>query len=194
MNLICNALALLIVFSAISLSVKTKILKDICVIDSDTGPVETYSFARTQGLWWTTIIGACFVIGFGIRGEVIPLNSTCLVLLGIGVGTTAVANIIDSSTTPPTVAVDSPKTDSEMPPKLRKPINFFTQILSDSTGVTVYRYQALVFNLIFSVVFLVVFFKKMAHGDRDFPEFSPETLGLMGISATTYLGMKATEK
>ena len=194
MTAICNIIAVLIVFGAIYLSIKTKILKDVCVIDSDIGPVETYSFARTQGLWWTTLIGACFVIGFGKRGEVIELNSTCLVLLAIGVGTTAVASVIDNNTPPEETPKDKIETEKDLPPKLRKPTNFFTQILSDSTGITVYRYQALIFNLIFSMVFLVTFFEKLSHGDREFPSFSSETLGLMGISATTYLGMKATEK
>lgn len=193
MNLICNILALLIVFGAIYLSVKTKILKDVCVIDPEVGIVETFSFSRTQGLWWTTIIGACFVIGFGMKGKVIELNATCLVLLAIGVGTTAIANVIDNNTAVEDIANHSiPPTN--VPPKPRKPTNFFTQILSDSTGITVYRYQALIFNLIFSIVFLSVFFENMAENIMEFPVFEKETLGLMGISATTYLGMKATEK
>lgn len=149
-----------------------------------------YSFARTQGLWWTTLIGACFVIGFGANEEVINLNATCLVLLSIGVGTTAVGGIID------TPKDEDEKTENIIPQNIfKKRIpHFLRDILSDATGITVYRYQALIFNLIFSIVFLVEFLENISSNKMEFPVFENETLGLMGISAATYLGMKANEK
>jgi len=190
MNIVCNVLALLIIFGAIYLSYSTKILKDPEVDHPQYGKIEMYSFARTQGLWWTTLIGACFVIGFGAKGEVIDLNPTCLVLLSIGVGTTAIGGIID------TPKDDDNVTDGVIPQNIfKKRIpHFLRDILSDSTGITVYRYQALIFNLIFSVVFLVEFLENISKNEMEFPVFENETLGLMGISAATYLGMKANEK
>lgn len=190
MNIICNVLALLIVFGAIYLSYSTKILKDPEVDHPLYGKTEMYSFARTQGLWWTTLIGACFVIGFGANGEVINLNATCLVLLSIGVGTTAIGGIIDS----PTEEDDKAETINAQTIFKKRIPHFLRDILSDSTGITVYRYQALIFNLIFSVVFLVEFLENISNNKMEFPVFENETLGLMGISAATYLGMKATEK
>ena len=208
MNTICNVIALLIVFSAVYLSVKTNILKDKVLFDPADGPIEIFSFARTQGLWWTTIIAACFVAAFGVSGKVVELNSTCLVLLGIGVGTTAVAKVIDTNrknnqeadaeeaeepTEAPAPIVEVAPVSKKTKKKKYKS-SFFYDILSDSSGITVYRYQALIFNVIFSVVFLVEFIQNMNKGTLAFPIFESETLGLLGISATTYLGMKATEK
>lgn len=209
MNTICNVLALLIVFSAVYLSVKTNILKDKVLFDPADGPIEIFSFARTQGLWWTTIIAACFVVAFGVSGKVVELNSTCLVLLGIGVGTTAVAKVIDTNRKnnqeaddeeAEAAAEEAPAPIVEVAPVAKKTkkkkykSSFFYDILSDSSGITVYRYQALIFNVIFSVVFLVEFVQNMNGSTPSFPVFESETLGLLGISATTYLGMKATEK
>lgn len=208
MNTICNIIAFLIVFSAVYLSVKTNILKDKVVYDPADGPIEIFSFARTQGLWWTTIVAACFVVAFGVSGKVVELNSTCLVLLGIGVGTTAVAKVIDTNrknnqeadAEEAEEATEAPAPIAEVAPVAKKSkkkkykSNFFYDILSDSSGITVYRYQALIFNVIFSVVFLVEFVQNMNGSTPEFPVFESETLGLLGISATTYLGMKATEK
>ncbi len=171
----------IIVFSAIYVSLNTGILKDVTIKTPNDIPIKTYSFARTQGLWWTTIIAACFVIAFGANHEtVVNLNSTCLILLGIGVGTTTVGKVIDNYDLKAGFVryQDKKKTD-----------NFFTDILSDGAGISVHRYQSLLFNLIFTVVFLVEFFKKMS----DFPVFEPATLGLLGLSSSVYLGTKATE-
>jgi hypothetical protein len=158
-------------------------------------------------LWWTTIIAACFVAAFGVNGKVVELNSTCLVLLGIGVGTTAVAKVIDTNRKNNQAETEEEEEPTEAPApivevltvakkskKKKYKSNFFYDILSDSSGITVYRYQALIFNVIFSVVFLVEFVQNMNGSTLEFPIFESETLGLLGISATTYLGMKATEK
>lgn len=171
----------IIVFSAIYVSVSTGILKDIVIKDSNDIPIKSYSFARTQGLWWTTIIAACFVIAFGANNEiVVNLNATCLTLLGIGVGTTALGKVIDNYDLKAGFVryQDKKKTQS-----------FITDILSDGTGISVHRYQSLIFNLIFTVIFLVEFFGN----PTKFPCFETVTLGLLGISSGTYLSMKATE-
>lgn len=181
MDLIYYVIAGIIVFSAIYVSVNTGILKDIVVKTPNEVPIKTYSFSRTQGLWWTTIIAACFIIAFGANHEqVINLNSTCLTLLGIGIGTAAFGKVIDNYDLKAGFVRYQDKKITD---------NFFTDILSDGTGISVHRYQSLIFNLIFSIVFLVEFFGKMS----EFPVFEPVTLGLLGLSSSVYLGTKATE-
>jgi ABC-type uncharacterized transport system permease subunit len=181
MDTIYYIIAGIIVLSAIYVSVFTGILKDVVIKTPNDVPIKTYSFARTQGLWWTTIIAGCFVIAFGANHEVmVNLNSTCLTLLGIGIGTTTIGKVIDNYD----LKAGFVRYQDEKNTK-----NFFTDILSDGMGLTVHRYQSLIFNLIFTVIFLVEFF-----GNRTkFPEFEPVTLGLLGISSSVYLGTKATE-
>lgn len=157
---------------------KTTILKDSIILDPSMGNQKSFSFARTQGFWWTTIIAICSILAFGYHGAIL-INKTCLVLMGIGVGTTAVGKIIDDFD----LGAGIPRHQDD--PK----VDFFMDILSDSTGVSVHRYQLFIFNIIYTVVFLTDFF-----GDNySFPEFDNTVLGLLGISSGTYLGMKATE-
>lgn len=181
MNTIYYVIAGIIVFSAIYISVTTGILKDTVIRNASDIPIKTYSFSRTQGLWWTTIIAACFVIAFGANNEVVVnLNSTCLALLGIGVGTTVLGKVIDNYDLKAGFMRYQDENSTQ---------NFITDILSDGTGITVHRYQSLIFNLIFTVIFLVEFFGNPV----QFPEFKNETLGLLGLSSSVYLGTKATE-
>lgn len=183
MDTIYYIIAGIIVLSAIYVSVNTGILKDTVITTPNDIPIKTYSFARTQGLWWTTIIAACFVIAFGANHEiVVNLNSTCLTLLGIGIGTSTIGKVIDNYDLKAGFVryQDQKSTD-----------NFFTDILSDGTGISVHRYQSLIFNLIFTVVFLIEFFGKFDM--IEFPDFKPVTLSLLGISSSVYLGTKATE-
>jgi hypothetical protein len=169
----------IIVLSAIYVSVYTGILKDVVKTDNNI-PIKTYSFARTQGLWWTTIIASCVIISFGINGRVINPGYTCLTLLGIGIGTTAFGKVIDNYDLKAGLVRYQDKDSTK---------HFLIDILSDGTGISINRYQSLIFNLIFTVVFLVDFFKHPS----QFPEFKPETLGLLGLSSSVYLGTKANE-
>lgn len=175
-----RGIAGIIVISAIYVSVNTEILKDMVITSPQQIPIKTYSFSRTQGLWWTTIIASCFIIAFGEQGKVVNLSPTCLTLLGIGVGTTAVGKVIDNYDL---------KGGFVRYQDINTTENFFKDILWDGTGISVSRYQSLIFNLIFTVVFLVEFFQNTS----VFPDFSAATLGLLGISSSVYLGVKATE-
>lgn len=67
---------------------------------------------------------------------------------------------------------------------------FVRDILSDDHGVSVHRFQTVVFNLIFGVYFVTAFLRS---GATTFPVFSEIEWSLLGISSSAYLYLKSTE-
>jgi hypothetical protein len=66
---------------------------------------------------------------------------------------------------------------------------FWTDILSDSEGVNIHRFQALAWTLVLGLIFVLTVYKSLA-----MPDLSPTLLALMGISAGTYTLLKIPEK
>jgi hypothetical protein len=180
-QLIFNIMAGAVVLLAIYLAAYTTILKDSDV-DKPSEKDKMYSFSRTQAMWWTTIVAFCFIVGCGAAANhIIALNATCLILLSIGVSTSVVGRVIDSS--------DKSKGN----PRFQDTIGtqgFFNDILMDSehTNISVHRFQSLIFNVVFGIIFIISFFDS---NQIEFPTFSDATLGLLGISSSTYLATKA---
>jgi hypothetical protein len=71
------------------------------------------------------------------------------------------------------------------PPRER----FILDILSDEGGVNFQRFQMLAWTVVLGIFFVV-----SALGALSMPNFSTTLLGLMGLSAGTYLGFKIPEK
>lgn len=67
--------------------------------------------------------------------------------------------------------------------------SFWKEILSDATGVTLHRFQMVVWTVVLSFIFLRDVYVNVA-----MPEFSGTLLALMGISGGTYIGFKFPEK
>lgn len=159
------------------LAVKTDLLKDTLV---DNGSEKTYSFSRSQLFYWTMIVIICLCAGMGNNGNFDLLlklkEPSILLLLGISVGTASVATYIDNE-------IPNPKknTDSN---------GFIRDILSDAGGISVHRYQALLFNIIFGLVFVCQFITNTT----EFPVFDNYALALMGTSSAGYLLIKTNEK
>ncbi len=65
---------------------------------------------------------------------------------------------------------------------------FFRDIVSDANGVIFHRFQMVAWTLALAVVFVHEVYQNLA-----MPEFNATLLGLIGISAGTYLGLKTTE-
>jgi hypothetical protein len=65
---------------------------------------------------------------------------------------------------------------------------FFRDIVSDMNGASFSRFQMIAWTLVLTVVFLRGVYVELA-----MPTFDPTLLGLMGLSAATYLGMKTNE-
>ncbi|MEO1257580.1 MAG: hypothetical protein AAFZ15_02250 [Bacteroidota bacterium] len=171
----------LIIFAAVYFSITTDIIRNPSDVNSATAH-KRYSFSRTQLMWWTVIISCCFIIMFGETGG-FELNSTTLILLGIGAATTTGGSVIDAS------QAQAAKATGTVRHQDSKSTHFLHDILSDGHGVSTHRFQALVFNILFGFIFVAFFFK---HG-YQFTEFNQYELGTLGISSGSYLAMKTNE-
>ncbi|MCH8619241.1 hypothetical protein [Undibacterium sp. TS12] len=133
----------------------------------------TYSLARVQMAWWFFIVFASYV-WLWIVGEGIPdISTQALGLMGIGSGTYMAAASVDASK-------NCQYGESQ---------GFFDDIISDGQGLALYRFQMLVFNVLFGVLFLVYVIQHVA-----MPDFDGSILTLLGMSSGTYAGFKIPEQ
>jgi hypothetical protein len=65
---------------------------------------------------------------------------------------------------------------------------FWTDVLSDDTGVTIHRFQIVAWTLVLGIIFISTVSKTLT-----MPDFDNTLLALMGISSGTYIGLKPTE-
>jgi len=74
---------------------------------------------------------------------------------------------------------------------LSKPVskNFFDDILTDVDGITLHRFQMVIWTFVLGIMFGLGVYRNLA-----MPEFNATLLALMGISAGTYLGFKIPER
>jgi hypothetical protein len=61
-------------------------------------------------------------------------------------------------------------------------------IFSDGGGVSFHRFQMVIWTIVLGIVFI-----KNVNRDLTMPEFDTTLLGLMGLSAGTYIGFKFPE-
>jgi hypothetical protein len=160
-------------------------LKHNMLRDSSTATRKPYSYARTQLAWWSVIILASFISVTASKG--IPkVDTSTLILLGISAATTAAARLGDmSDASQGLVRTQDQASES-----------FFIDILSDSGGVNIHRFQALVFNMTFGIWFIhqVLYFLPVADTpDGIIPVLDQTNLVLLGLSSGTYAVMKTTE-
>lgn len=133
----------------------------------------SYSLSRVQMAWWFFIVFASY-IWLWIVGESIPsLSTQALGLLSIGSGTCLAAASIDMNKTPGDVKSDG----------------FWLDLLSDSSGITLHRFQLLIFNIVIGFFFLSYVIQNVV-----MPEFDGNVLSLLGLSSATYAGFKIPEQ
>lgn len=143
-----------------------------------------YSLSRVQLLWWTVIILCCFSIKFGASMVIPRLDQSILYLLGIGTGTITVAKLMSDS------KKNKEEAKEEVIEHTTKSNGLFYDILDDGDGISVHRFQAVLFNIVFGFTFLNQFFSDVNYA---MPAFNNEQLTLLGISSSTYLFMKNSE-
>jgi len=165
-----------------------------------------YSWSRVQLAWWSVIILTAFTSIIIQTGHAPNLHHSTLVLLGISAATTAVARVIDLG-------------DQQNALIFRhqdiRTSNFFLDILSDQNGISIQRFQAVLFNTIFGIWFISSVLGNL--GDPSFcladfvkgdpnlancllhttdfliPIVSDNNLILLGLSSATYAALKITE-
>lgn len=175
--------------------------------DSSSAKPKSYSYSRLQLLWWTFIVFASFITIALATGQIPDLDTSTLILIGIGSLTTASARITDiSDQSNYDAATQTANATSTTPPatlnKDQPSEGFLLDILSDKNGVSIHRLQAFMFNLIFGIWFIYqsVYHLKgigpkatAALIDSIIPVISNNNLILLGLSAGTYIALKTTE-
>lgn len=198
----CFMLLLLLAVTII-LDLKYFMLRDKSVC---TGATKPYSWARVQLAWWTVIICSAF-FSIMLTKNVIPeFTTSTLLLLGISAGTMASGQIIDQSDQNNPAVVRSQDWPTE---------NFLLDILSDGNGVTIHRFQAVMFNLGFGFWVIASVWHNITLCDYVLPvancadlvnathtalkysfiipDLTQNDLVLLGISSATYAALKVGE-
>ncbi|OKS84551.1 hypothetical protein [Mucilaginibacter polytrichastri] len=183
-----------ILLALVLLEVKYHLLKDIgrppATTPEDAVPNKkdvTYSWSRVQLAWWTLIILSAFTTILLIDREAPDLATSTLILIGISTATIATARSIDVN-------------DQDKLQKLpgQNSQGLLIDILSDQTGVSIPRFQNVVFNVIFGIWFVgeVLHHLVQLPGggiNAIMPDISTNNLILLGLSSATYAALKTTE-
>ena len=175
-----------LLFSTIICDKKYGMLRDITKATVH----KPYSWSRVQMAWWTLIILSSFIAILWQNGKAPDLHSSILILLGISAATTASARMIDIA-------------DEEKPGTIRHQDNFgknfFLDILSDENGVSIYRFQTLIFNATnggWMIAQVLANLHTCQTGDcinEIIPLVTNNNLILLGLSSATYAILKSTE-
>ena len=185
-------LFVLLLISGIYLFATTSICRDESLDpDGRLRPVKdrSYSYSRVQPFWWTMIILGCYFAFFAMYGHLVPLNMTTVLLLGLASTVAAGGKVIDQrqKKTNPIGSRNQDKDASNH--------SFFYDILSDDGGISIHRFQTVVFNVAFGIGFIYYFVSSHCNGfcRYPFPDMNEWQFALLGISSATYLGLKASE-
>jgi hypothetical protein len=180
--------------------------------DNSTAQIKPFSYARVQLAWWTLIILTSLISIIISTGKIPAFDKNILILLGITAGVTLTARLIDLSDdanaysksvqiaqassaglpTPPPIILSRNQNSQD----------FILDILSDKSGVSIHRLQAVIFNIIFGIWFIYNVYMAIEglNGKTAQPEvdkimqiMKENYLMLIGLSAGTYATIKATE-
>jgi hypothetical protein len=145
-----------------------------------------FSLSRTQLAVWITIIGSIYTYGvLWDQYDALPINTTALILMGISVGTYTVGAIVDFSEIEQGM---SRHQDMQMSSG-----NFIKDILTDQNGMSIHRFQ----NVVWTIIAIIVYFYRYSNpldGQKGpLPELDTTLLALTGISGAAYLTLKTRE-
>lgn len=187
---------LLVLGSGLYLFWNTNLCKDLSYDPStnELRPLKDrpYSYSRVQLFWWTMIVLGCFVSFFIYSGNLIALNPTAVMLLGGTLATSIFGRVMDNNQ----IGRDNDNSEDDVPARhqdVEKTKGLFLDIMSDEGGVTIHRFQAVMFNLIFGIGYITLFFSYVKGILYPLPEFETWQLTLLGVSAAGYLGLKSNE-
>ncbi|MES2063532.1 MAG: hypothetical protein V4456_16510 [Bacteroidota bacterium] len=140
-----------------------------------------FSLARSQLGIWTVVIGCSYIYVELCRNYAIgpvAIDKNLLALMGISAATATAGNVIDTSNNEVAHHQDGP---SE---------GFLKDILSDQSGISVHRFQ----NVIWTFIAVTVYLCQLSDVDcKHLPTLDTNLIALTGISGLTYLGLKVNE-
>jgi hypothetical protein len=157
-----------------------------------------YSLAKTQAAWWFFLILASYLFIGLVTGDYgTSITGTVLTLMGISAATAIGSATIDAGrpvaipamadATPGDSATVAAIAASLAPRKASR--WWWLDILSDEHGVNFHRFQMAVWTAVLGIIFIHDVYVGLA-----MPQFDNSLLGLLGISAGTYLGLKTTSE
>ena len=165
----------------------TKINQAIANLESETEKKDVmppFSLSRTQIAVWITIISSFYIhaVFWNQCPKDILINSTALILMGISAGTLATGVIID------TIEIDQ-----NVPRNQDEPGSgfFFKDILSDKNGISIQRFQ----NVVWTIIAIIIYIYRYNNNTSlsCLPDLDSTLLALTGISSATYLTLKTRE-
>jgi len=186
---------------------------------STPGRPKPYSLSRTQMAVWFYLVFAAYLVIWLVTGDLNTITESLLGLMGISAGTALGGAVIDNQkrdgaasqlaklgTSLAAPAPGDPALPAATPPSVPTPASsdvvrslaekmdpgvsegFLRDILSDGQGFSLHRFQIAAWTVALGVIFVADTYNTLL-----MPEFSATLLGLMGISAGTYLGFKVPE-
>jgi len=192
---------------------KSTLLRDGTPKPSDASKLPPYSLAKTQAAFWFFLVFAGFAFIWFMTGDYNGvMTNTALALIGIGSGTTLGAAMIETARSEewhkqrekleqelaaenanlraapsdPAIGKRVAALEQRIRPASR---NMFMDIVTDANGITLHRFQMLVWTLALALVYVIAVYDKLA-----MPDFDTTLLALLGISSGVYLGFKIPEK
>jgi hypothetical protein len=166
------AIALLFVIAVFYvLAWKTEIIRDPSASEK-----HPFSMAKSQLAFWTLIVIFSFLYLWIITGVAPFIGGSTLILLGISIGTTLGAKVIDASQ----------KDMERHQDQLSK--GWLFDVLSDGAGINIHRFQMLLWTIVMGIYFIHSVFYNL-----EIPQISDAFLALMGISSGAYVGLKIPE-
>jgi len=177
-------------FAVLGITVVLLGIKSNMLRDDSNAAIKPYSWSRVQLAWWTVIILSSFIAVTFTYNDAPTLSTSTVILLGISAATTAVARAIDASPTAIAAATATTAPNSQ---------NLFLDILSDQNGVSMHRFQTVIFNFVFGCWFIVAVLQHLHNMPDDginavIPDIADTNLVLLGLSSATYAAVKTTEK
>lgn len=174
-------------------SLQTGVLRETVPLASDvitdwrTSP---WSTSRVVFAWWLAICTASYLFLWAMQGSMNVLSGSAPLLLGINGGALLAATWVSDSkrkkAQAQTEAGDAPDPGAADAAPIASR-GFLTDLISEGRDAEVSKLQMLVWNGILGVVFLW-----QTLSDWEMPTFNEHLMTLLGISATAYVGYKAS--
>ncbi|WP_158826621.1 hypothetical protein [Mucilaginibacter lacusdianchii] len=142
-----------------------------------------FSLSRVQLAVWTVVIACSYIYLELCMGNcsTTGINQTALILMGISAAVTTGSTLMDKRE-----IQDGRDRHQNAPSE-----GFFVDILSDDNGISIHRFQ----NVIWTAIAIIIYLNKIysIRTGCALPELSETLLALTGISSVTYLAIKSQE-